>query len=274
MRKKAKNDFEKDFYKLANNSVFGKFMECVRNRKDLKLIYDSKKAQKILNSRLFKDYKEINDDLVLIESYKKSCVLDKPIIIGQSILDLSKVHMYDFFYNHLKKNYNENVSLIYTDTDSLIFQVFCDDFYEDMLKNKHLYDLSEFNKDSKFYDATNNKIIGMFKDECSKAPISEFLAIRAKCYSYKCEDNSNIKKIKGITKSVVKNEITHNDFKECLLNNTTKNVDMNMIRSYKHQIYTQTVNKLALCSLNDKRYMIDPINSLAHGHFKIKEMNL
>jgi len=246
---------------LANNSVFGKFMECVRNRKDLKLIYDSKKAQKILNSRLFKDYKEINDDLVLIESYKKSCVLDKPIIIGQSILDLSKVHMYDFFYNHLKKNYNENVSLIYTNTDSLIFQVFCDDFYDDMLKNKHLYDLSEFNKDSKFYDATNNKVIGMFKDECSKAPISEFLAIRAKCYSYKCEDNSNIKKIKGITKSVVKNEITHNDFKECLFNNTTKNVDMNMIRSYKHQIYTQTVNKLALCSLNDKRYMIDPINS-------------
>jgi len=107
MRKKAKNDFEKDFYKLMNNAVFGKTMENVRNRKDISLIYDQTKAQKIINSRLFKDYKKINDDLVLVEKFKKNVVLDKPIQIGLSILDFAKLKMYSYWYDHLKVKYGQ-----------------------------------------------------------------------------------------------------------------------------------------------------------------------
>jgi len=161
MRKKAKNDFEKDFYKLMNNAVFGKTMENVRNRKDISLIYDQTKAQKIINSRLFKDYKKINDDLVLVEKFKKNVVLDKPIQIGLSILDFAKLKMYSYWYDHLKVKYGNNV-------DSLIFQVFTEDFYKDMYENKQFYDLSEYDKTNPIYDESNKKVLGKMKDECAK----------------------------------------------------------------------------------------------------------
>jgi len=246
----------------------------VRNRQDIRLVYENKQIQKLINSRLYKDYSEINDDLVLIKSFKKTCKLDKPIQIGMFILDFSKLHMYKFWYDHLKATYGENVKLIYTDTDSLVFQVFTNDFYEDMLKNKNLYDLSEYDKNSKMFDVTNKKVLGKFKDECSKSPIVEFIAIRSKMYCYRCDDNKLIKKIKGIKKSCVDKEITFDDYKNCVFENTTKNVQMNVIRSDKHRITSQSINKLALSSICDKRFLLDENNSLAHGHFKIKEMSL
>jgi len=145
-RKNAKNDFEKDFYKLMNNSVFGKTMENIRNRKDIKLIFDENKAQKIFNSNLFKNHNRITDDLILIEQYKKYVKLDKPIIVGMTILDLAKYKMYDYWYDHLKVKYGDKIKLIYTDTDSLIFDVETEDYYDDMLQHKNLYDLSEYDE--------------------------------------------------------------------------------------------------------------------------------
>jgi len=118
----------------------------------------------------------------------------------------------------------------------------------------------------------NKKVIGKMKDECAKTFIRETCAIRSKVYATSCEDEEeNKKKDKGIKYSCVKNEITYDDYKNCVFDNTTKKVDMNLIRSYNHVIYSESVNKLALCGINDKRYLIDSINSYAYGHYKIKK---
>jgi len=186
-----------------------------------------------------------------------------------TILDLAKYKMYDYWYDHLKVKYGDKIKLIYTDTDSLIFDVETEDYYDDMLQHKNLYDLSEYEKNHKCYDETNKKVIGKMKDECAKTQISEVCAIRSKVYSVLTEDEELKKKIKGVKKSCVENEITFDDYKKCLFNNITKNVDMNLIRSHQHEIFSETVNKLALCGISDKRYMLNNIQSLAYGHYKI-----
>jgi len=271
-RKSAKNEFEKDFWKLANNSVYGKTLENVRNHKKIDLVYDYPKAQKIINSKFFKDYREIGDvQLTLFERYKEKVILNKPITISASVLDVSKYLMYMFWYDHLKVLYGDKVKLIYTDTDSLIFEVETDDYYEDILKHKDFYDLSEYDKNFKCYDEKNKKIIGKFKDECAKTFIREVIAIRSKVYCVQTEDEYLKKKIKGIKKGCVEDEINFDDYDNCLFNDEIKDVTMNLIRSENHQIYSQSINKFALCPINDKRYLNDFINSYADGHYKISK---
>ena len=118
MRQKATNEFEKDFYKLMNNSVFGKTMENVRNRACYELVFSKYRMEKIIKSRYFKNFIQITDNLALVEKYKKTVKLDKPAYIGMQILDLSKIVMYNYYYNHLLKEFPK-VDLIMTDTDSL-----------------------------------------------------------------------------------------------------------------------------------------------------------
>ena len=142
MRKKAKNEFEKDFYKLMNNSVFGKTMENVKNRIDLRLAVDEKKIRKLQPKLQFKQSKEI-DGLHLIEMYRKEVVDDKPIYIGTSVVDLSKAHMMDFHYNVIHKNFEGRYNLVYSDTDSFIYLIQHDDIYEWVKDNKQYFDLSE-----------------------------------------------------------------------------------------------------------------------------------
>ena len=122
-RKKADNDFEKDLFKLMNNAVFGKTMEDVKNRMDFELVKCPKRFDKLTADPAFKCATQINDGLVGIERVKKVVKLNKPLQIGVGILDLAKLHMYDFYYNVLKTKYEENIQLCFTDTDSLVVHV-------------------------------------------------------------------------------------------------------------------------------------------------------
>ena len=184
-RKLAKSDFETGFYKLMNNSVFGKTMENLRNRVDVKIVRDweNDKIRKMLSSPSFDRFTIFGNDMAGIHMRKTKLVLNKPVYTGMTIIENSKILMYDFFYNHLKAKYGQKCELIYTDTDSLILNIQTKDVYKDMKEDSWLYDTSNYPKDHTLYDDTNKKVLGKMKDECGGDVIEEVIAVTPKMYS-------------------------------------------------------------------------------------------
>ena len=157
LRIKCKNDFERDFYKLMNNSVYGKTMENVRNRIKFRLITTEDQALRVKN---LKRYTIFENDLVGVHIQKQKVKLNKPIYLGQCILDDSKYVMYDFHYNFmLQKVKRENIDLLFTDTDSLAYHIRKENIFDIIKNNKSLFDLSDYPKDHELYDPTNKKVI-------------------------------------------------------------------------------------------------------------------
>ena len=273
LRTQAKNEFEKDFFKLMNNSVFGKTMENIRNRADIKLVNNKKQAEKLSVKPNFKHCNIFSEDLVAIHMKKIKLVFNKPVYLGMCILDLSKTLMYDFHYNYIKQKYGAKAKLLLTDTDSLMYEIQTEDFYKDISGDvKDRFDTSDYppNHPSGIPSGFNKKVLGMFKDEVNGRYIEEFVGLRAKLYSYKMFEGEESKKCKGVKKSVVKKSITHEDYKKCLFTGKKQLRKMNIIRSHMHEVYTEEVNKVALCSDDDKRYILeDGINTLALGHYRI-----
>ena len=273
LRAKAANEFEKDFFKLMNNSVFGKTMENIRNRKDIKLVSNRDKAIKYAAKPNFHHTKILSETLVTIHMKRTSLTFNKPVYLGLSILDLSKTIMYEFHYDYIKPKYNDRVSLLYTDTDSLVYEIETEDFYKDISADvMDRFDTSNYksNHPSGIPTGCNKKVLGKFKDEKGGECIEEFAALRAKLYTFKMNDGEENKKCKGIKSGVVEKSITHEDYKTCLFELKEQRRQMNVLRSYNHTIYTETVNKVALSPFDDKRYILeDNINTLAWGHHKI-----
>ena len=273
LRTEAKNEFEKNFFKLMNNSVFGKTMENIRNRVDVKLVNDKKRAEKLSAKPNYKHCNIFSEDLVAIHMKKTKLDFDKPVYLGMCILDLSKTLMYDFHYNYIKKKYGDKAKLLLTDTDSLMYEIQTEDFYKDISEDvKDRFDTSNypFDHPSGILSGINKKVLGMFKDEANGDIIDEFVGLRAKLYSYKMFDGEESKKCKGVKKSVVKKSITHEDYKTCLTTGNKQLRKQNIIRSYKHEVYNEEVNKIALSANDDKRYILeDGINTLALKHYKI-----
>ena len=271
LRKKARSDFEKDFFKLMNNSVFGKTLECVRKRINIQLIKGNKdleKLRKLIAKPSYAGRKTFSDNLTAVHMYKDKLKLNRPIYVGMSILDLSKHLMYDYYYNHLKLQYKNNCSLLYIDTDSFLLYIETDDVYKDIENNAEQYDTSNYDKNHFLFDETNMKVLGKFKDELSGTPIQEYVGLRPKMYSI-ISPAGELRKAKGVKKSVVKNEITHENYKQSLFENKMFRHSMNMLRSYDHQIYGIHLNKISLSPLDTKRWIADDrINTLAYGHYK------
>ena len=277
LRAKAKNNFEKDFYKLMNNSVFGKTMENIRNRVNVKLVNTKEKLRKLVAKPNFKSCKIFNENLVSVHMKKTSLTMVKPVYLGMCILDLSKTIMYDFHYQYIKSKYENKAKLLFSDTDSLMYEIETEDFYKDIsgdVKNK--FDTSDYpeNHPSGIPTGENKKVLGKMKDEAAGKIIKEFVGLRAKLYSYKMyEGEKEIKKCKGIKKQVVESSISHEDYKTCLLTGKEQLRKQNILRSYSHEVYTEEVNKVALSALDDKRYILsDGIHTLAWGHYKIKDL--
>ena len=273
LRTGAKNEFEKDFFKLMNNAVFGKTMENIRNRVDIKLVNNKKQAEKLSAKPNFKHCNIFSEDLVAIHMKKTKLDFDKPVYLGMCILDLSKSLMYDFHYNYIKQKYGDKAKLLLTDTDSLMYEIQTEDFYKDINGDvKDRFDTSGYPPDhpSGIPSGFNKKVLGMFKDEVNGNVIDEFVGLRAKLYSYKMFEGEESKKCKGVKKSVVKKSITHEDYKKCLTDQKPQLRKMNVIRSHKHNVFTEEVNKVALSANDDKRYILeDGINTLALGHYRI-----
>ena len=204
-RKYAKNAFEKDFFKLLNNAVFGKTMENLRKRVDVKLVTNEKQLNNLTSKPTYVSSKIFNENLVAVHKIKEQLTLNRPAYIGMCILDLSKTLMYDFHYNYIKKRYGSKAQLLFTDTDSLCYEIETDDIYEDLWQDKHTFDNSDYPKDSKFFDTSNKKVIGKFKDEAASIPIIEFVGLRSKMYSYIKENKNGNKTTKGIKKNIINN---------------------------------------------------------------------
>ena len=239
LRTAARNDFEKDFFKLMNNSVFGKTMENIRNRVDIKLVTDRKKAENLSAKPNFKHCNIFSENLVAIHTKKTKLTFDKPVYLGMSILDLSKTLMYDFHYNYIKRKYGDKAILLFTDTDNLKYLLQTEDFYKHISENlKDKFDTSNYlpNHPSGIPSGLNEKVLGMFKDEAGGKVIDEFVGLRAKLYSYKMLEGEESKKCKRIKKSVVKKSIAHEDYKKCLFTGKEQLRKMNVIRSHMHEI--------------------------------------
>ena len=274
LRTKAKNNIEKDFYKLMNNSVFGKTMENIRNRVDVKLVNTEEKFKKLVAKPNFRSRKIFSENLISVHMKKTSLTMNKPVYLGMCILDLSKTIMFDFHYNYIKPKYGDKAKLLFTDTDSLMYEIQTEDFYKDISGDvKNRFDTSDYpeNHPSKIPTGINKKVLGMFKDEAAGKIIKEFVGLRAKLYSFKMEEGGENKKCKGVKKQVVESSITHEDYKTCLTTEKEQLRKQNILRSYNHEVYTEEVNKIALSAQDDKRYILsDGVHTLAWGHHKIK----
>ena len=281
LRKKAKNDLEKDLFKLMNNAIFGKSMENVLNRSNIKLINnDPEKLLKLIRQPNFQNAYQISNKLCLVESKPIKTVFNKPIYLGASILETSKLHLYQFWYDHLQEKYNNKVELIYTDTDNLIIHVETDDIYKDMWDDKNLYDFSEYPKDHPNYDITNKKVLMKFKDEMKSLIITEFIGLKPKMYSFnyinnnnieinenKYDDYNNILLNNNIHKGV-KNSISlkHDEYKRSLYKEELIYKEFYNLQLNKQNIYLDKIKKIALNPFESKRYWIDNINSLPYGY--------
>ena len=292
LRQKAENDFEKDFFKLMNNSVYGKTMENVKKYQDVKIMSvqsdsDEKKFRKKIRKPSFQYARQFSDSLVGAHMGKASVCLNKPIIVGASVLGLSKLLMYRFWYGFVKEKYGDKAKLGYMDTDSFIFQTETPDIYKDMGERPDIFDLND------------SKTIGLMKDECSGNVIKESFHIRAKLYHYVLVDSKIHSRHKGVSKSGM-NEMASNTYfptlggtllddpvpekeifnpitqvyRDCLFGNEVfyaKNIGF---RTHDHIISLVESEKKALCPIDTKRWTLsDGISSLAYDHWKIRLYN-
>ena len=161
LRKVAKNDFKKDVFKLMNNSVFGKTMENIRKHRDIKLVATTKRRSKLVSEPNYHMINYISEDLSIIEMNKIKVKFNKPIYLGLSILEISKILMYEFWYDYMKPKYNDSVKLCYMDTDSFIMNIKTEDFYKDISNDvEKRFDTSNFEVDRALSTGKNKKVIG------------------------------------------------------------------------------------------------------------------
>ena len=198
LRKKASSDFEKEFFKLMNNAVFGKTMENVRKHRDIKLVKTDHKRNKLVSEPNYHTMKLISENLSIIEMKKVKIKMKKSIYLGLSILEISKIIVDEFWYDYVKKKYGDMVKLCYMDTDSLIMNIKTKDFYKDIAEDVgERFDTSNYDVDRPLPKGKNKKVIGLIKDELGGGIITEFVALRPKTYSYMNDEFIEMKKAKG-----------------------------------------------------------------------------
>ena len=267
LRKKASNDFEKDFFKLMNNAVFGKTMENVRRHRDIKLVKTDHKRNKLVSEPNYHTMKLISENLSIIEMKKVKVKMKKPIYLGLPILEISKI-MCEFWYDYVKKTYGDMVKLCYMDTDSLIMNIKTKDFYKDIAQDvEERFDTSNYDVDRPLPKGKNKKVIGLMKDELGGGIITEFVALRPNTYSYMTDEFIEIKKAKGTKKCVIKKMLMFEDYKKCLFDNEPMLKSQQRFKSENHEVYTENINKIALSSNDDKRIVaLDGITSYPYGY--------
>ena len=232
-----------------NNSVFGKTTENIRKHRNIGLVTTEEKYLQTVMKPNFKSGVLFGENLMGCEMGKIKVVMDKSVYLGQAILDLSKIVMYEFHYDYMVPKYSDRLKLCYMDTDSLVYDIKTENFYEDIANDVEArFDTSGYSKIDfrPLPISLNKKVIGLMKDELGGKIMTEFVALRPKLYSYKKLDGSEDKKCKGIKKCIVKKTLTFEDYKTCLFSDSTDYRSQLMFRSSKHEVHTIKVNKAAL----------------------------
>ena len=282
LRAKGKTKFEKEFFKLMNNSVFGKTMENLRKRVSIELVKDADRAEKLVMKPNFADLKIFDEFLIAIKMKKTRVVMNKPIFAGMTILDLSKLLMFNFHYGYVKKKW-KNVSVLYTDTDSLVLEIETEDFFADIAADvKEWFDTNDFSPEHPAVlngmpiVPENKKKIGLMKDECCGAVMTEFVALKPKLYSFLTEEDEKIRekqKAKGVKKCIIKKSLRHENFVKCLNTGQSQMRKQSFFRSREHHLFTESLTKLALNPRDDKRVVLENgIDTLALGHWRVEKL--
>ena len=249
-------------------------MENIRKHRNIKLITTEERYLKTVMRPSFKSGIRFDENLMGCEMGKIKVKMNKPVHLGQVILDLSKIIMYEFHYDHMNKKYNsDRLQFCYMDTDSLVYSSKTKDFYTNIVDDiPTRFDTSGYIPDCPLPIGLNKEVIGLMKDKLGGAIMTEFVALRPKLYSYRKLDGAEDKKCKGIKKCVVKKTLTFEDYKACLLNQTNESVYRSqlMFRSSKHEVHTIEVNKVALNRDDDKRISKrDGVSTSARGHISL-----
>ena len=244
-RKNAANDFEKGF-KLMINSVYGKTMENLRKRINVRLVNNEKDFLKYTSRPTHITHKIFGKNYAAIHEIKPVLTLNKPIYVGFTVLELSKWLMYDFHYNFIKKHFD--AELLFTDTDSLTYEIKSEDVYEELFKHKHLFDFSNYPKDSKFFNLTNKKVIGKMKDESEGKIIDEFVGLKSKMYSIENINGKETNMAKGVNIAT-----EFNEFKDTLFNEKILRHKMRRIQAKNHKLGSYEISKISLSCFDDKK---------------------
>ena len=279
LAKSNKNDFEVEFFKLMNNSVFGKTMEDCRKYQEVKIVManDEKRFLQLSGTDKYKDFSLIgeNNDIALV-NLRQTCVcLNKPIYCGMKILDLSKLHMYKFFYRCLKPKFDDKVKLLYMDTDSFFVLIETENIIKEFSREEldEWFDTSNYDINHPWYSEKNKMVIGKFKDEVKGKEIYEFCGLASKMYSFTRDPLENNEKdtitqmkLKGTVTNVVKT-FNFDKFKDVLKcpNVVQEPTKQFRIQSKKHQLYTIEEYKRNVRLLDDKRYIIPEPYDLGDG---------
>ena len=210
-RTNTANSFEKDFFKLMINSVYGKTMENLRKRINVRLVNNEKDFLKYTSRPTHITHKIFDKNYAAIHEIKPVLILNKPIYVGFTVLELSKWLMYDFHYSFIKKHFD--AELLFTDTDSLTYEIKSEDVYEECFKHKYLFEFSNYPKDSKFFDQANKKVIGKMKNESEGKIIGKFGGLKSKMYSMKNIDGKESNTAKGVNIAT-----EFNEFKDTFFN--------------------------------------------------------
>ncbi|XP_025829852.1 uncharacterized protein LOC112904318 [Agrilus planipennis] len=281
-RMKSNSDFEKNLFKLIINSVFGKFLERDRNKRDIKVVNNWRAASKLISLPHFKRVTIFNENLIAVE-LKRTCIeMNKPLFLGFTILELSKLKMYDFHHDYIQSRISPHFhpQLLYMDTDSLIYQF----TRTDSNSNTSIYDIIREDAASHFDTSdypihnkwciprVNKKVPGLMKDELKSQILTEFISLRPKMYIMKVDGRERTAKVKGVSLSA-KRKLTFEDFQRCLFDNEICFSEFSGIRSQNHQNFSYTINKLSLSSNDNKRFIKDnKIATLPWGHYSLKSL--
>lgn len=284
-RQKATTKTKKDLCKLMNNAVFGKTIENIEKRREIRLVKSwENQAQKrgaafFISSGRLKKVEKFSENFISCELHRVKLEFDKPTHVGFTVLEFAKHKMYEFHYEMMLREFEpKQVKLCYTDTDSFIYWLHIEDIYSEIRRliddpaNIHLFDTSDYPSDNPYkIEQVNKKTLGAMKDECNGKLITQFIGLRSKCYSFTCYNEGNQNKAKGTKKYVVA-KLKMSEYEASVADRNLKIIkNQSTMRSRMHKVYTENLNKVALNSNDEKRYILeDNYSTLALGHYLIR----
>lgn len=277
LRAQSKDPVEVNLRKNMNNTIYGKTCENLTKRTDIKLVASKQLCDKLVNKPHCRRFQVFAPELAAVELQKVKCLINKPAYVGFAVLELSKLHMFKFHYDCLREWYAA-AELLFTDTDSLVYQIFTDDLYADLALHKKHFDFSNYPESHSLFSEENKMVMGKMKDESGGLIITEFVGLRPKMYSYTTLTPSSAlkesKRAKGIQRAAI-SEITHADYVSQLQNPLENYVNIRRIGQKHHRLYTLAYRKRGLCAFDDKRFLLaDGIRTYAHGHYQIREQQV
>lgn len=266
LRAKA-SQIDSVLFKFMMNSPFGKTIEKVENRPKIKFCRTEAELAKCADKNTFARRSIISEGpngLVAAHVNATRVTANKPIIVGATILDQGRAHLYRFFYQ-LKAKFGNRVRLLYTDTDSLYLLIESEDAYGE-LATLPMMDWSNLPEGHPLKNDAHKQVPGYWKDEARGRVIAEFIGLRSKMYSVLFADDDAKAKAKGLPSAPA-----HEAYRAALTATGHDTVTFESVRCTDHQVQVETVTRRGLCPCDGKRFVLDDgISTLPHGHHSIE----